>query len=336
MPNRDRTYLLQIAAGAFATFVVFGAISSTSDAATLYSETFAVDPTASWTVNKGPATTDAATNFFFDYSTVGIPQAPNSSGGETRGLKLQANLTSGVFGGVSVSPTGQSFAGNYRVAFDWWANVNGPFPVGGSGSTNLSTFGIGTSGVVAQWPGGTQDSVWFAATGDGNSSADWRAYSTAAPTSYVDGDPVYAAPSRNASDPYYAGFGNVAAPAAQTALFPQQAGSTLVGSAGMEWHEVVIDKTGNTVTWTVDGLLIATIDLTTVALGGGNIFFGHSDTNTTSSTDPNDADLLFTLIDNVRVLDDAVSVPEPSTLALFALAGSLVLMRRRSKATRRS
>jgi len=121
------------------------------------------------------------------------------------------------------------------------------------------------------------------------------------------------------------------APATQLALFPQQSGSALVGSAGMEWHEVVIDKTGTTVTWTVDGLLIATIDLTTVVLGGGNIFFGHSDTNTTSSTDPNDVNLLFTLIDNIRVLDDAVPVPEPSTLALIALSAMLVLASRRKQ-----
>jgi hypothetical protein len=310
---------LVVGAVAIATLAVSGA----SVAAALYAENFEADPTAAWTVNN--ALSDSAANFFFDYSTVGIPLAPTSAAGASRGLKLQANLTNGIFSGLSVSPTGQSFVGNYRLAFDWWANVNGPFPAGGSGSTNLSTFGIGTSGAVAQWPGGTTDSVWFAATGDGNSSADWRAYSTAAPTSYGDGDPVYAAPSRNASDPYYAGFGGVAAPAAQFALFPQQSGLTNVGAAGMAWHEVVIDKTGTTVSWYVDGLLIATIDLTTVVLGGDNIFFGHSDTNTTSSTDPNDADLLFTLIDNVRVLDDAAAVPEPSSLSLIALATLLAL-----------
>lgn len=306
-----------------ATAIAIWAASGPAVAAVLYAESFEVNPTAAWTVNNGPS--DAATNFFFDYSTAGVPLAPNSAGGETRGLKLQANLSNGIFSGVSASPTGQSFAGNYRLSFDWWANFNGPFPAGGSGSTNLSTFGIGTSGTAAQWPGGVTDSVWFGATGDGGSSADWRAYSTAAPTSYPDGDPVYAAPTRNHTDPYYAGFGGVAAPAAQSLLFPPQSGLTNIGSAGMAWHEVVIDKNGTTVSWYVDGVLIATIDLTTVLLGGGNIFFGHSDTNATSSTDPNDAALLFTLIDNIRVLDDAADVPEPSTLSLIALAGMLVV-----------
>jgi hypothetical protein len=268
--------------------------------AQLYSEDFEVDPTASWTVNTGAG--DFAADFFFDYSTVGIPAGPSGAG--TRGMKLQANLFSGIFSGMSTSPNGQSFSGDYTVEFDWWASFNGPFPVGGSGSTQLSTFGIGTTGIVAQWPGGNQDSVWFAATGDGNSSVDWRAYSTASPTGYPDGSTVFAAVgagNRNHNHPYYAVFGGAMAPAAQVALFPQQTGTTLVGCSGIEWHQAVIAKTGDTVTWTVDGTLIATIDLTTVVLGGSNIFFGHSDTNTSSSSDPNAPALLFTLIDNIRV-----------------------------------
>lgn len=300
--------------------------SSVGFAAPLYSEDFDSDPSANWTVNGGPS--DETADFFFDYSTVGIPSAPNSVGATTRGMKLQANLTSGIFGGFSVSPTGQSFSGDYKVKFDWWGNFNGGFPAGGSGSTNLSTYGIGTAGTTAQWPGGTQDSVWFAATSDGGSSVDYRAYSTAAGTGYLASSGVFAAgigtspDARNDTHPYYAGIGGVSAPAAQLALFPQQTGSTATGAAGMQWHEVEIAKVGNLVTWTLGSKLIATVDLSSPAatLAGGNIFFGHSDINTSSSADANDVNLLFTLIDNVEV------IPEPSTivlagLAMFGLAG---------------
>jgi len=303
-------------------------LSSASFGAALYTESFEIDPTANWTVNKSPATTDEAHDFFFDYSTVGIPSAPNS-GGTTRGLKLQANQSSGVFGGMSVSPTGQEFGGgDYRVRFDWWANFNGPAPAGGSGSTQLSTFGLGTSGTVAQWPGGTQDSTWFGSTTDGNSASDWRAYSPSAATSYSDASPVYAAGAvagnRNASHLYYAGFGQLAPPAAQTLLFPQQTGNSLIGSAPFEWHDVVIAKQGGSVTWTVDGLLIATVPTADdTANTGNNIFFGHSDTNATSSTDPNDVALLFTLIDNVRV------VPEPGSFMLGVIGMLCFILRRR-------
>jgi hypothetical protein len=282
----------------------------------LYSQDFEVDPTASWTVNNGPS--DYAANFFFDYSTVGIPAAPGGTG--TRGMKLQANLNNGIFGGMSASPIGQSFAGDYTVEFDWWENFNGPFPASGSGSTNLGTYGIGTAGATAQWPGGTQDSVWFAGSGDGGTAADYRAYSTAAPTGYLDGSPVFPFTTRNNTNAYFAGFGLKTAPAAQLALYPQQSGTTAVGTAGMAWHHIVIAKAGTTATWKMDNLLMATIDLTTVTLGGGNIFFGHSDINAGSSADPLRADLLFTLIDNVIV------TPEPGSLLVLALG---LLLRRR-------
>lgn len=298
--------------------LVGGVLAALPAYAGLYSNNFELDTTANWTLNNGPS--DAAANYFFDYSTVGIPAAPSGAG--THGMKLQANLTNGIFSGMSVSPTGLSVTGDYAVTFDWWANFNGPFPVGGSGSTNLSTFGIGTTGASVQWPGGAQHSVWFAATGDGNSASDWRAYSSAAGAGYPSGNAVYAAPSTNSSHAYYAGFGSVSAPAAQLGLFPQQTGITGVGSAGMEWHQVEIEKLGNSITWKVDGLLIATIDATTVTMAGDNIFFGHSDTNATSSTDANDVHLLFTLIDNVHV------TPEPGSLLLLALGGAFFARRR--------
>jgi hypothetical protein len=292
----------------------------------VYVEYFEVDPSASWVVNNGPS--DAAVNFFFDYSTVGIPISPNSpKSTDTHGMKIQANQVNGIFSGVSASPAGQSFTGDYRVEFDWWGNFNGPFPAGGSGSTQMSTFGVGTSGTRAQWPGGTQDSVWFAATVDGNSSADWRAYSTAAPTSYPDGSPIYAATgtnSRNSSNAYYASFGTNTAPPAQLLLYPQQTGVTLIGSAGMEWHRVLIDTIAGQTSWYVDDIRIATVDLSTVTLGGSNIFFGHSDTNATSSTDPNDEALLFTLIDNIRVSP----IPEPGIIGIVGTAALALIGRR--------
>lgn len=305
--------------------------AGTASGQILFSENFEVDPTANWTVNNGPS--DFAANFFFDYSTVGIPSAPNS-GGATRGLKLQVNQANGIFSGMSVSPTGQSFLGNYELRFDMWLNFNGPAPAGGSGSTQIGGGGIRTSGTVAQWPGGAQDSIWFAASTDGNSSVDWRAYSPSAGTGYTAPSGVFAAgtgtspDARNNTHPYYAGFGNVAAPAAQVALYPQQTGNTLVGSAGWAWHDVRILNAGNTVTWTVDGLLIATVNgADDTANTGNNILLMYSDINATSSTDPNDVNLLFGLFDNIVV----TQVPEPSALAFAGLGLGVAMFAMRRK-----
>jgi hypothetical protein len=134
------------------------------------------------------------------------------------------------------------------------------------------------------------------------------------------------------SSGYYAVFGAVAAPAAQTALYAQQAGVTMTGSAGMAWHQVEIQVDATNVTWIVDGLTIATVSLADDTVNpGNNIFFGHSDTNGTSSNDPNAGALLFTLIDNVRVVTPPI--PEPSSSVLFAvgIAGLLGFGRLRGR-----
>lgn len=317
-------------------------LAPAADAAPLFSENFEVDPTANWNVNNNNLGTNAA-NFFFDYNSVGIPSAPNSSGGSTRGLKIGANLnsatapTSGI-PGISVSPTGESFSGNYKLRFDWWHNYIGPLNVGATGSTMISTYGILTSGTSANLAGAS-DSVFFAATGDGQSASDYRAYSVERPTSYQVAPPsvnpldlhnVYTAGSQNSSAALYTATfpAGATAPAAQQSAFPTQTSSTSAGAAGFRWHQVEIEKLGNIVTWKVNGVLLSTLDTTQFIppLGGSNILFGHSDTN--SSTNSNAANLQalqFTLIDNVEV------VPEPSSVALCSLAaiGLAVAARRR-------
>ncbi len=319
----------------------------------LFEENFTTDVTASWTVNNS-VSTDNAANFFFDYSTIsGIPAAPNSDPleTETRGMQLRTNEFFETFGGFSVSPTGLDLGtGDYVVSFDWWANSIGPFPVGGSGSTQTSTFGVLSAGTTAQEFGvaGSVDGVMFAATGDGNSGADYRAYSSQVNFSYQVGVPavgepdlsqtngvdVYLAPDedpgdgsnqRNNSNAYYAALGGgVAAPLAQQALFPSSQDATLtkVGSTAFAWHEVEISKIGNVVTWSIDALPIARVDTTNFATGtplatseptaGNNITFGQHDVNGSSSGDPNETSLLFSLIDNIKV-----------EVAISALAGDL-------------
>src|SRR5688500_598230 len=99
----------------------------------LFQDTFDTTPAGDWTVNAQTAQDRAVIGF--DYSTVGIPAAPNSAG-TTSGLLLQANrpVAAGALSGVSVSPVGQSFTGDYQLRYDLWQNYNGPLgpsPVGG-------------------------------------------------------------------------------------------------------------------------------------------------------------------------------------------------------------
>jgi hypothetical protein len=213
------------------------------------------------------------------------------------------------------------------LRYDSWQNFNGPAPGGGNGSTQVSGAGVGTAGTSAQWAAGAYDSVFFGATADGGSSVDYRVYAvgnTAAPgTGYYAAGTSTAPDSRSEADPYYSVFGGVTPPAAQTALFPQQTGASLPGALGFAWHNVEIEKVGNSISWSIDGLRIATVDTSSLNLGGGNILLNHFDINNTSSADPNSAALIFGLFDNVSV----TAVPEPSTMALFGLAGLGMLLR---------
>jgi len=333
-------------------------ISPITRAATLFSDNFnTAASAANWKVNVAPTGQDAnqSAEFGYDYSTFGIPAAPGSV--DTLGMRLRANIPggaaapvttrpAGVTGGLSVSPLNQNFGSNYRATFYAWSNFNGAANAQGladnansEGGTNNVMFGIGTSGNVPLVVGntglvtnGAMDGVGFATTGDGGITNDYRIYpvsGTIVPT----GDSRYAATATANTNAYYTAlFPSVGAPAVQQTLSTAeygsdaantQAGTTQAGAFGFAWHQVVLTKNGNTITWDVDGSRIATYDASAVTLGGNNIGLGVSDVNSGTTRHPS---LLFTVFDNLTVTDQ---VPEPTSLGMLALAVVPALRRRR-------
>lgn len=278
--------------------------------ALVYSQDFEVDDTPNWSVNVGLG--DNVADIFFDYSTVGIPPAPNSTGGGTRGLKLQANVNpltqDGVVAGygLSVSPFNFSITENFEMRFDMWMNY---VPVtSGNTSTLIGGAGFGTAGTAAQRAmptAGVIDSIFIGASTDGGTTADYRVYSTRFYTGLQDASGVYAAGSRDNGSAYYAtNFpGGTAPPAAQTNLFPSQTGvRTPNGVIAFKWRDVSLKKVANIITYRIDGVPIATIDASTNGtLGGFNILFNCYDINGNASVNPLATNLLFALFDNVRI-----------------------------------
>lgn len=262
---------------------------------------------------------DAAVNYAYDYSTIGVPSAPNSTGGTTIGLNFLANQSAGAQQGISASPIGYSFTGNFRIRFDMWLN----YVASGDGSTQIGSFGWGTSGANAQWAG-SSSSIMFGGSTDGGTSFDYRLYRNNA---LVTTTASYAAASLNNSATYYTTrYGGTAVPAAQEVAFPTQTGAVSpAGALGFAWHDVIIEKAGSVLTWSIDGSLIATANSTGATLSGNNIFFGLFDINNGSSADANDQ-LVTAIYDNIVV----TTIPEPTSLALVGL-GSLALMARRRK-----
>lgn len=321
--NADKTIIMTLVEqiGAYSTNSLSYAGTNTlrnddlAVAPTLFSDDFDVDHTANWLVKYN--TNDVFTDIFFDYSTVGIPSAPNSVGGTTRGMKLKAHLGAyaSTLVGVSVSPLNVGFTGDYRLRFDMWYNFNGPIDSTGTGSTELLFAGVGASTITTNGPFGLQarynGGVYFAVSGDSGfgagstGSRDFGAY-----TNQSSLDPAVTSVNtwpagtgttvRDNANAYYAEFGDLMAPPSQVTLWPNQIRTNAPGGMGMCWHDVVITKTGTSVSWTIDGLLICTVNTTAFnSQLSTNIFFAYDDPNTGSL--PDNADAIFGLIDNVRV-----------------------------------
>jgi hypothetical protein len=273
---------------------------------TVFLDTFDTNSAALWTLNK--SSSDTRATFYYDYSGLGIPSAPHSTGGTTRGLRMDANLTAGVVAALSLSPTNRSFAGDYRLRFDLWMNANGPFPNGGNGSSQHTTAGLGTAGNRVEWTGSgtTADGFYFAVDGEGQAgdtntaSGDFCAYAGTSLKASTSG--VYEAGSNATAkgnvDPYYVDAfpTGKTPPTTQLANYTNQYGLCAQGTIGFAWHEVIVARRGTTVDWAIDGIRLATISNATFT--ASNVCVGYWDMFSSLSDNTN---VTFGLVDNVRV-----------------------------------
>jgi hypothetical protein len=310
-----------------------GFCAARASATVLFSDDFNTNNSGNWTVNAAPTANASQQGalWAFDYSGFGIPPAPGSA--DTLGLRLRANVPGSdaapvlnrpvqAVSGLSVSPTGKNFGTNYVVQFYAWSNFFGaPNALGladnanSAGGTNNILFALGTSGTVPLVVGNTSavtnstiDGVAFATTADGGITNDFRAYPK---TNAIGATTLLAANSYANTNAFYtAKFPAVSAPSSQAALatgefdegtgFNPMAGSTQAGSFGFAWHKVEMKKNNNSVTWSIDDNLFATVDTSAITLGGNNIALGQSDVNTSTAQHPS---LLFTVFDNLTVTD---------------------------------
>ena len=260
---------------------------------------------------------DSGYEYAYDYSAYGIPEAPSSAitNSPTKGLKLYVNQGGQSVNGISISPYNVGFTGDYRMVFDAWINFNGPLSGGGSGSSEFLGAGVGTSGVEPIWSQGTAlEGVWFAVDGDGGFAdtgvpGDWQAWLNT--NLLLSASGVYAAgtnaDARGNFNSYYGGFGGVPAPEFQVSSYPTaQTGVTDAGSVGLAWHKFVIAKQGTNVTWTVDGRLIANVNISGSAMST-NVMLNYTDQF--SSASGGTPDLRFAIIDNFKV----ETIPVPAT-----------------------
>ncbi len=226
---------------------------------------------------------DYTADFAFDYSTHGIPSAPNSSGGSTIGVQFTVNNNdaNAVRDALSAYPVGVGLSADRVLKLDMWLNYNGG-PGGGVGSTEFATFGINHTGTQVNWAyNPDSDGFWFGVTGEGGDSDDYRACRGGTLLSVSAGG--YAAASRNHTASFY-----------QT-LFPSPTYETQ-GAPGKHWVEVEISQRDGVIEWRLNGMLIA-IRLDT-SVTSGNLMLGYMDTYPSIADPPEDN---FVVFDNVRV-----------------------------------
>jgi len=195
--------------------------------AVLIEDNFETDTSADYTI----ATSDAANGsvtFAFDYIAAGIPLAPNSAPGDTKGLKIAVNTNLGVVNSQTAFNNTPINEDKYKMTVDVFmafqgataTTIYGQPGVGGDGTTFNAIFTpISGSG------------SFMAFTGDGGSASDYRWYLASAnggPTTVPAADPSYLGHGSNNTDPFYQG------------LFPSPP-ATIAGSPGNVWTTVTID-----------------------------------------------------------------------------------------------
>ena len=316
--------------------------------------TYDVNNPTLWTTGTG-AGANSSVAFGFDYSTVGIPQAPGSSSTTAMVLRSNTNTGAGAVQGITVSPNGVSLTGDYVVKAKIWANSYGGWTTGaaissGTGTSQMVGLGVGYSGGTL-WRGGSSGTapgggsgVWFAAAGDGgfggtsNTIRDYSAFigNGALLANFVTSTSAYFASAsgtipQDNNNPYYqAAFPGPIVNSINSGTWASLQGQLVTtgtitnGIAGMAWRDFTLARTGTTVTWSIDATPIARLSGTSLPLDGATAITYF---DPTSGVTPNN--LVFGLISSYTI----EAVPEPTTIGLLAAAAAgampLVSWRRR-------
>ena len=213
---------------------------------------------------------DTQVAFGFDYSTLGIPPAPN--GDDTLGIRLAANVIEpGVAASISVSPKDLSFGGQYLVLVDVWFNYYGePDNIG---TTEFGGVFVGFDPTAGE----TFDGGGLVASTDGDAARDFQLYKDTTEIRLDTGQ--YDIASQESADPEIsAAFPGQEVPELQVddGLFdpPNELVFADDGTMAFGWHTFLIEVDANagTAHFMIDDLSIGTIDASVgdpVGLAGG-------------------------------------------------------------------
>jgi hypothetical protein len=261
--------------------------------AVLFSDDFDSNTSANWTLLFGANNDiyDAEVKWAFDYSTMGVPASPHSSG-TTLGVFLQVNRTNAAANGasaVNLYPNGRTFSGNFALRADMYLS----YEISPAGSTEHALLGLNHSGLLTNRftlttgnPAGSSvggDGVWAAIGTDASNSRDWAAYfatnANTLPGLYTNRSAASVAALLSAPPYALAGSpGNRATTGAKT------------------WAEMELSQSNNVITLKVNNSVIYSFPNPS-GFTSGDIMIGHNDSADSIGSVNN-----FVIFDNVRVV----------------------------------
>ncbi len=268
---------------------------TTPNSPVLFSDDFDADHSANYTVRFGAENSvdDKLVNFNFDYSTAGLPIAPHTTNGTTKGLKVTANKdATASAAGVNVYANGVSFSNEYVLRFDMYLNFDSAM----AGTTEHAIFGLDHSGSRtnrALSGGGLAggDGLWAAIETDGSASSSARSYAIFGSTNSTVAPPFSSASAR-AFDTFFTAPPFKGIPG---------------GAPSGQWVDVEMSQTNQA------GNLVITLKINNVvilartnntAFTSGTIMLGHMDSFASIGSTNN-----YTVYDNVRVVNLTTTKP---------------------------
>lgn len=288
---------------------------------------FQMNDANQWDVIQDP---DASAEFGFDYSIYGIPEAPG--GNDTIGVRLAANIDSGVASAIAISPKDFEASGTYTVVADIWLNYYADF--GNVGTTEFGGLFVGVDAVDS----GSIFGTGILGNTDGDTSIDYRMYNAGVLVDPETGQ--YDIASRDNTDPdLIEQFPGQDVPDEQTDfdLFdpPNEIVAAPDGTLAFGWHTFAasVDENAGFANFSIDGFSIGSIDASveeSVELAGP-IAAALTDIFTSVAPVP---EFAFAIIDNMAVdiersaavgdfdSDGDLDIDDIETLGAAILAGS--------------
>jgi len=279
-----------------ASLLALGSLATGSATAQVFlTDNFEVNTSANYSV-VDDGTPDGTSTFAFDYIAAGIPLAPRSTPGTSRGLRFTANDTAGTVDALTAFHNTSITAPRYRLTVDVFIHF-----VGTGATTEHANVGVAGDGLTFnQYAAPISGSGAFIAfTGDGGSGSDYRWFRS----------PLNTPPGETANTtlpndhPSYLGNGSNNTGAFFQSLFPSPP-STFAGSPGNIWTTLTIDVDN------VNGVISFYFDGTLTFQGNfantfdGRVSLGHADTFPSLSG----AGDVYSVYDNL-----VVDVPPSST-----------------------